>query len=68
MMLNLDEKTEDERTRPVEIRVPFLHSEFGLGDAVKQLTQAVGVHPCTPCKQRQEYLNARVQFRPWGSL
>lgn len=66
MMFNLDEQTEDERTRPVEIRLPYLPQGFGLGDAVKRLTEAFGVHPCTPCEKRQQELNARLQFKPWG--
>lgn len=30
---------------------------FRLGDAVAKVTRFVGIKPCQPCKERQEYLN-----------
>lgn len=53
--------------RPIVIPIPGLHREVGAGDVVKEITQAAGVKPCTPCEQRRRALNARVQFGPWGT-
>jgi hypothetical protein len=49
---------------PIQIPVPFLKRETGLGDAVAAATQAVGVKPCAPCEARKKRLNGRVQLRP----
>jgi hypothetical protein len=54
----------DQARRPLHLRTPFLNQETGLGDAVKHLTDALGVPSCEPCKKRQEILN-RVRFTPW---
>jgi len=51
--------------RPVQIPVPFLRRQIGLGDAVASVTQAVGVKPCSPCEERKKKLNQRVQLNPW---
>lgn len=29
-----------------------------LGDMIAKATKAMGIQPCTPCQQRQAYLNA----------
>jgi hypothetical protein len=55
----------DETPQPVNIRVPFLHEPLGLGDAVANVTQALGIQPCTPCQQRKEALNRRFQLNPY---
>jgi hypothetical protein len=34
----------------------------GLGDLVQQVTHAMGIHPCEPCRQRAERLNQLVRF------
>lgn len=71
MMLNLDEQNQMRQQRqqmqrqPVQIRVPFLSQQTGLGDAIGNVTQAAGVKPCTPCQKRKEALNQRVQLFPW---
>lgn len=51
--------------RPFQVRVPFLRQEIGAGDVVKNLGQAIGAQPCTPCEERRRRMNARVVFTPW---
>lgn len=68
MMFNLDQQNEDrqrQQRQPVQIRVPFLSQQTGLGDVIANATQAVGVKPCTPCEQRKQAMNRRVQLFPW---
>jgi hypothetical protein len=55
----------DNVRRPLQLRVPFIQQQTGLGDAVAQLTRAIGVKPCEPCKQRQARLNRALQLNPW---
>ena len=35
-------------------------SHLGLGDLVARGTQALGIKPCAPCKQRQAQLNGLI--------
>lgn len=51
--------------QPRDIRVPFLGRPVGAGDAVRSVTEAAGVQPCSPCEQRRKALNARFRFVPW---
>ena len=60
---NYDEPAPDPR---FQVPVPFYHGQtVGLGDAIRQVTQAVGLEPCTPCEERQRALNQMMQFRGW---
>jgi hypothetical protein len=53
------------RDEPIRIRVPgFVKEDVGLGDAVKRVTSAFGVRPCSPCEKRADYLNRKVIFSP----
>lgn len=68
MMFNLDQRSQEQnrqQRQPVQIRVPFLSREVGLGDAIAHATQAAGVKPCTPCEQRKQALNQKVRLFPW---
>jgi hypothetical protein len=48
------------------VPVPFYQGQqVGLGDAVHQVTDAMGIEQCSPCKARQEALNRWLQFRGW---
>lgn len=49
---------------PVQLRVPFLSRPVAAGDAVKNMTQAVGIKPCSPCERRRQAMNRRLQFVP----
>lgn len=51
------------KLRPLSIPVPRLKRDIGLGDAVKKLTQAVGVRPCGGCARRAAALNRAVVLR-----
>jgi len=55
----------DRNRRPIQVRVPGLHQNLGLGDAVAKVTQAVGIKPCSPCEERRRKLNEAVQFKSW---
>lgn len=52
--------TNDPR-RPLRVPLPF-RRQVGLGDVIARATQAVGIQPCPPCKQRQAYLNRLLVF------
>ena len=65
MQLLFNQQAEEQQSQPVNIRVPFLHEPLGLGDAVANVTQALGIQPCTPCQQRKEALNRRFQLNPY---
>ena len=65
MMIRLD-RSGPAQPRQLEVRLPYAPpGGMGLGDVIARMTQAVGVKPCTPCKQRQEELNRRVRLMPW---
>lgn len=53
--------------QPFQIRLPFLRQQIGAGDVAAGITQAIGIQPCEPCKQRQERMNQAVAFRPWDA-
>jgi hypothetical protein len=55
------------RREPMKVRVPFLQTETGLGDAISAATSAVGVKPCGGCKERAEAINRRVVLSPWNT-
>ena len=52
-------KPEHEQPRPYRIRLPgfFIENEIGLGDAIKKVTYAMGIKPCTGCEQRAARMN-----------
>jgi hypothetical protein len=60
--------TKPKNTGPHVVRVPgeLMQGEVGLGDAVKRVTSAVGISPCSACQKRAEMLNRWVTLR--GSL
>jgi len=35
----------------------------GLGTAIREITSAVGIRPCTGCKKRAEWLDKNFPFR-----
>lgn len=41
----------------MEIKVPFLKQDIGAGDAIKKVTDRLGVKQCGGCKQRQALAN-----------
>jgi hypothetical protein len=50
------------------IPLPWLGGRIGAGDAVALLTDAAGILPCSPCAERQAWLNQHLYFRPWSGL
>ena len=51
-------------TSPHRVRLPGFVSEeeIGLGDAVKRVTNAVGIRPCGGCEKRAQTLNRWMIF------
>ena len=55
--------------RPLTVPIPFLRgSNMGLGDLVKKATDALHIPQCGGCQERQDSLNAAVEFRPMRGL
>ena len=48
--------------RPIRIPFPTVQREVGLGQAVKRVTTALGIRPCSGCQQRARSLDRRVVF------
>jgi hypothetical protein len=46
------------------VRLPrfLLDEEIGLGDAIKRVTYAVGIKPCSGCEKRAATLNRWIHF------
>jgi hypothetical protein len=47
----------------VQISLPHLQHDVGLGDVLKKLTGAFGIRACSACEKRAEALNRALQFR-----
>jgi len=66
----MDEKNtrkggEEEPERPLHrIRLPgfLVEDEIGLGDAIKRVTYAMGIKPCSGCERRAAALNRWIGF------
>jgi hypothetical protein len=54
----------EERPAPHRVRLPgFINDEdVGLGDAIKRVTYAFGLRPCSSCEQRAAALNRWMTF------
>ena len=39
-----------------------LKKSIGLGDAIKKMTNSVGIKPCEACNKRAQKLNEMIQF------
>lgn len=50
---------------PMEVHVPFLRSQIGLGSTIKRITSAFGIEPCGGCDERARELDRRMSFVPW---
>jgi hypothetical protein len=57
-------KSASKQTQPHRVRLPgfLIDEEIGLGDAIKRVTYAVGMKPCSGCERRAAALNRRVVF------
>jgi hypothetical protein len=56
---------------PKRLRIPIpvkLRQPLGLGDAVKRVTTAVGIRPCSGCQRRAELLNRMATFTGRGTV
>jgi hypothetical protein len=60
-----ENKQGDNRGRPsYRVRLPgfIKDEELGLGDAIKRVTYALGIKPCSGCEKRASTLNQWVHF------
>jgi len=59
-----DKKRTAANAQPYRVRLPgFIRDEeIGLGDAVKQISYAMGVRPCGGCEGRAAALNRWMVF------
>ncbi|MEU9083466.1 hypothetical protein [Streptomyces sp. NPDC048357] len=61
----------EERTtrQPSHVRLPAFvtDDDIGLGDVVKRVTGAVGLHPCRSCERRATALNRWLVFAAGSS-
>jgi hypothetical protein len=55
---------EESRDQPHRIRLPgfLIEEEVGLGDAIKQITYAMGIKPCGGCEERAATLSRWIRF------
>jgi hypothetical protein len=66
--MNEKKKTEShgekQQQQPHRVRLPgfLIEEEIGLGDAIKNITYAVGIKPCGGCEKRAAMLNRWVRF------
>lgn len=65
MKVELRDADRPER-KPTEIRVPLLKRDIGLGSAIKAVTTAAGVTPCSPCAERAKKLDRLVTLKGKG--
>jgi hypothetical protein len=58
-----DTKSSPEQA-PRTVRLPgfLIDEELGLGDAIRRVTHAMGIAPCSGCDKRAETLNRWVRF------
>jgi len=58
------EPTGETERRPHRIRLPgfIKEEEIGFGDAIKRVTYAMGIKPCTGCEKRAAMLNRWMHF------
>lgn len=64
-----DDKTEgrSSKRQPHIVRLPgfIVEEEIGLGDAIKRVTYAMGIKPCSGCERRATVLNQSMRFSRW---
>jgi hypothetical protein len=61
---NGPDNEEGKVTQPHRVRLPGFvrEEEIGLGDALRQVTYAVGIKPCGGCERRARALNRWMVF------
>lgn len=52
------------QAKPRVVRLPgfLIEEEIGLGDAIKRVTYAIGIQPCSGCEKRATALNRWIKF------
>jgi len=62
---NETKPSDQERQRqPHRVHLPgfLIEEEIGLGDAIKRVTYAIGLKPCSSCGKRAAALNRWISF------
>ncbi len=59
-----DTKLGTAERQPHRVRLPgfLIEEEIGLGDAIKRVTYAMGIRPCSGCERRAAVLNDWMVF------
>lgn len=59
-----DKEQKEPKHEPHIVRLPgfLIEEEIGLGDAIKRVTYAMGIKPCSGCERRAAALNRRIVF------
>jgi hypothetical protein len=57
-------KADNPEPQPHRVRLPgfVIEEEIGLGDAIKQMTYAMGIRPCGGCESRAAAMNRWMVF------
>lgn len=57
-------RAEKIQREPHRVRLPgfLIEHEIGLGDAIKRVTDAMGIQPCEGCQRRAAALNRWMHF------
>jgi hypothetical protein len=60
----MSEERSKSEPQPYRVRLPGFVSDkdIGLGDALKQVTYALGIRPCGGCEHRAVILNRWLRF------
>lgn len=55
------------RSQPHILQLPgfLVEQEIGLGDAIKRVTYAMGIKPCSSCERRAAVLNQWMKISGW---
>ena len=59
-----ERQQESHERQPHRVRLPgfLIDEEIGLGDAIKRVTYAMGIKPCSGCEKRATALNRWMRF------
>jgi hypothetical protein len=60
-----NQQPNEARNQLHRVRLPgfLIEEEIGLGDAIKRVTYALGIRPCSGCEKRAAALNRFMSFR-----
>jgi hypothetical protein len=64
MITKNKQRADTTERQPHRVRLPgfLIEEEIGLGDAIKRVTDAMGIKPCGGCEKRAAALNQWMHF------